>query len=79
MDIEVWTVTHIISDNRILPKGYGIAEYDFLIPSETKPPYTITAILKYWPFPQALVDSLLSPGEMKVDIVELAKVSETVK
>ncbi len=72
--IAVWDVTHIISDNRILPKGYGLAEFDVYLPEEAIGPFTLSATLNYWAFPQALVDYLLGEGVMKVDVVKMAEI-----
>lgn len=77
VDIEVWNVTHIISDNRILPKGYSVADFDFFIPEDSVGPYTLHADLNYWPFPQALVDELLGKGVLKVDVVRMDEVTAT--
>ncbi len=78
VDIAVWDVTHIISDNRILPKGYGLAEFDVYLPKETEGPFTLNATLNYWAFPQALVDYLLGEGAMKVDVVKMTEINMVV-
>jgi|GEM_PF-393954 len=78
VELEVWKVTHIISDNRILPGGYSIVEYNVPIPDNAAGPVTIHASLKYWPFSQSTVDELLGPGAMKVEVVDMAEDSQTV-
>ncbi len=78
VDIEVWKVTHIISDNRLLPRGYQIVDFAFDIPSKSKGPYSVIASLKYWPFSQALVDELLGEGKLEVDIVDMAEVQTVI-
>lgn len=75
VDIEVWDVTHVISDNRILPKGYSIADFDFVVPANSATPFTVSATLNYWVFPQALVDELLGKNKMKVEVVEMGRIS----
>lgn len=79
VDIEVWKVTHIISDNRILPGGYSVIEYDVAIPDQVTGPVELTATLKYWPFSQETVDELLGKGTMNVEIVDMATDTQTVE
>lgn len=78
VDLEVWNVTHLISDNRILPGGYSIVEYEVPIPQNIKGPVTLEATLKYWPFAQDTVDILLGKGALKVEIVEMATDTQSV-
>ncbi len=79
VDLDVWTVTHIISDNRILPNGYSIVDYDVPVPQNIQGPLKVEATLKYWPFNQHTVDLLLGAGTLPVEIVDMASVAETVK
>jgi hypothetical protein len=79
VELDVWTVTHIISDNRILPGGYSIVGYDVPIPRSTKGAITIEATLNYWPFSQDAVDTLLGEGAMQVEVVTMASDSRTVE
>ncbi len=69
VEVEVWRITHIMSDNRILPKGHAMVDYRFAIPETAQPPFRLSATLHYWPFSQAFADELLGPGEIDV-IVE---------
>ena len=78
VNLEVWTVTHIISDNRILPGGYSVVEYEVPVPADIAGHLTVEAVLKYWPFPQKIVDVLLGEGAMKVEIVEMANATQRV-
>lgn len=78
VDIDVWNVTHIISDNRLLPLGYSIEEFVFFIPQDSSPPFKVSAKLNYWPFSQALADELLGEGNIKVDIVVMAEILEII-
>lgn len=75
LDIEVWNATQILLDNRILPKGYDIREFSFLVPADAVGPLTLSAELNYWPFPQKLVDFLLGKGRLQVEITRMAEVS----
>jgi len=73
VDYAVWNVTHVISDNRILPNGVAHENFDFVLPEKLHLPLTVTATLNYWPMPQALVDELLGPGELPIEIVPIAE------
>ena len=73
------TFSGIISDNRILPGGYSIVEYDVPIPQNVNGIVTIEATLRYWPFPQKVVDELLREGNLKVEIVEMCKATQTIE
>lgn len=79
VDLEVWTITHIISDNRILPGGYDIRDFQFVVPQNAKGPLTVSAELRYWPFPQYLVDFLLGEGKINVDVVTIDEKSTKIK
>jgi hypothetical protein len=78
LDIEVWNATQILSDNRILPKGYDIREFSFLVPADAMGPITLSAELNYWPFPQKLVDFLLGKDKLQVKITQMAKAAQSV-
>lgn len=79
VDLDVWTVTHVISDNRILPNGYSVVDYDVPIPHNARGPLKVEATLKYWPFNQATVDLLLGKGAMEVEIVDIASVAQDIR
>lgn len=79
VDLEVWKVTHIISDTRILPGGHNEVEYEVPIPADARGPLKLEANLNYWPFSQAVVDLLLGPGTMPVEIVQISQDTETVE
>jgi hypothetical protein len=76
VDLAVWTVTRILSDNRILPGGYNVVDYDVPVPADVEGPLTVEAVLKYWPFPQRIVDELVGAGAIKVEIVEMANATQ---
>lgn len=78
LDIEVWNATQILSDNRILPKGYDIREFAFLVPLDAVGPLTVSAKLNYWPFSQKLVDYLLGKDQLQVEITQMASVTQSV-
>ena len=71
LDIEVWQVEKVLKDNRLLPGGFEELSYSFLVPPQAKLPLQISATMKYWNFPQKLVDELLGEGEITVDIVDI--------
>ncbi|MBS7662105.1 cytochrome c family protein [Pseudomonas lalucatii] len=75
LDIEVWKATQILSDNRILPKGYIVREFSFRVPADAVGPLTLHADLNYWPFSQKLADFLLGPNELQVEVTRMAQVS----
>jgi hypothetical protein len=78
LDIEVWNATQILSDNRLLPKGYDIREFTFQVPADAVGPLTLTAHLNYWPFSQKLADHLLGAGKMQVEITRITSVTQHV-
>ncbi|MCY1403913.1 hypothetical protein D9M71_191090 [compost metagenome] len=78
LDVEVWNAAQILSDNRILPKGYDIRDFAFLVPADAVGPLTLTADLNYWPFSQKLVDYLLGKGKLQVEITRMASVTQSV-
>lgn len=78
VDMDVWNVTQILSDNRILPKGYSLQEFSFLLPADTIGPVNISAELNYWPFSQKFVDFLLGENALKVEITRMTQVQQSV-
>ncbi len=78
VDINVWEVTRVLSDTRILPMGYAIVNYTFFLPPQVKGPITLKADLNYWPFPQKIVDELLGEGTLKVEIVRMTSVEKQI-
>lgn len=75
VDMNVWEVTHVISDTRIMPKGYSIIEFNFLLPEDAPSELTLQADLRYWPFPQSMVDELLGEDSFEVEVVTMASAS----
>ncbi|WKZ23230.1 MAG: multiheme c-type cytochrome [Candidatus Brocadiaceae baterium WH-1] len=76
--IFVWSATHIISDNRIPPKGQKDERFVCLIPETTKSPLKIKAVLRYRSAPQDVVDLLLGENTQKLPIVDMAEISSEV-
>ena len=72
VDLDVWLVDRILFDNRILPKGYQIVDYNFRVPEKVEGPLTIRADFNYWPFPQKIVDFLLGEGKLQVEVTQIA-------
>jgi hypothetical protein len=66
IDVEVWKATRILSDNRILPRGYADVRFEVPLPAGVGEKVTITADLKYHSFSQHLVDRLLGENAPKV-------------
>lgn len=73
--LHVWAATHIISDNRIPPKGQKEEHFVCLIPNDTKFPLKIKAILNYRSAPQDVVDALLGEKSMKLPIIDMTETS----
>ncbi|MBI2557467.1 MAG: cytochrome c family protein, partial [Planctomycetes bacterium] len=67
--------THIISDNRIPPKGQKEEHCVCLVPNDTKFPMKIKAVLHYRSAPQDVVDALLAEKSIKLPIIDMADVS----
>jgi hypothetical protein len=76
--IHVWSATHIISDNRIPPKGKKEEHFVCLVPDTTKSPLTIKTILRYRSAPQDIVDALLGEKSQKLPIVDMAEISNEI-
>lgn len=79
VEVEVWRVTHIMSDNRILPKGHAIVDYQVALPKAVKGPLTIDAQLKYWPFSQAFADELLGKGKLPVKVETITRIKHVME
>jgi hypothetical protein len=73
--LHVWSATHIISDNRIPPKGKKEEHFCCFLPNDVKPPLKIKAVLHYRSAPQDVVDALLGEKSMKLPIIDMAEVS----
>jgi len=76
--LHVWAATHIISDNRIPPKGQKEEQFACIIPIDAKSPLKITAVLNYRSAPQHVVDELLGDKTEKLPIIEMVEVSRDV-
>ncbi len=73
--LYVWSATHVISDNRIPPKGQKEEHFACLVPTGIKFPLKIKAILHYRSAPQDVVDALLVEKTIKLPIIDMAALS----
>ncbi|GAB63787.1 MAG: cytochrome c554 family protein [Candidatus Jettenia sp.] len=72
--LHVWTATHIISDNRIPPKGQKEEHFVCLIPGDAKSPLKVKAVLHYRSAPQDIVDTLLGEKSIKLPVIDMAEI-----
>ncbi|HHT9160068.1 MAG TPA: multiheme c-type cytochrome, partial [Candidatus Brocadiaceae bacterium] len=72
--LHVWSATHIISDNRIPPKGQKEEHFVCLVPTDAKSPLKTKAVLHYRSAPQDVVDALLGEKSIKLPIIDMAEV-----
>lgn len=79
VDLEVWNVTHVISDNRILPKGFAKEHYTIPVPNDAAFPLSLDIKLNYWPFSQALVDRILGDKSIPVEVVEMDQIQAEIE
>lgn len=78
VDTEIWLVTRVLADTRVLPNGYDIRTFHFPVPLKAEGPFKLEAKLNYWPFSQALADQLLGAGKMPTEIVTIASADTNV-
>ena len=78
IDLELWKATRIVSDTRLLPKGSADLVYRFQVPVDAKGPFTVTADLNYWSFPQYLVDILLGDQASVSPVIKMVSVEKKV-
>ena len=78
VDTEIWLVTSVLADTRVLPNGYDIRTFHFPVPLKAEGPFKLEAKLNYWPFSQALADQLLGAGKMPTEIVTIASADTNV-
>lgn len=76
--IHVWEATHIISDNRVPPKGKKEEQFALLIPDDIKPPLKIKAVLNYRSAPQYIVNSLLGAKVIKLPIINMTELTKEI-
>ena len=77
--LHVWKATHIISDNRIPPKGQKEERFVCLIPADAKSPIKIKTVLHYRSAPQDVADSLLKEKSVKLPIIDMVEIMNEVK
>jgi hypothetical protein len=78
IDLELWKATRMVTDTRLLPKGYADLAYRFTVPADAEGPFTVTADLNYWSFPQYLVDKLLGDQAPRSPVIKMASAEKTV-
>jgi hypothetical protein len=78
VEVEVWRITHIMSDNRILPKGHELVDYHIQIPNDIKGPVSISADVNYWPFSQAFADELLGKNALAVKVETITSLNANI-
>jgi hypothetical protein len=79
VDLNVWEADRILSDTRILPKGFVEVEYVFNVPADAKGKLAIVADLKYMSFPQKMLDELFGKDKLKSEIVLMVSTRKEVK
>jgi hypothetical protein len=73
--LHVWAATHVISDNRVPPKGKKEEKFVCLLSDDMKSPLKIKAILNYRSAPQDVVNALLGEKAIKLPIINMAELS----
>ena len=79
MDLNVWEADRILSDTRILPKGFAEVEYAFAVPADATGKLTIIADLNYMSFPQYVLDDLFGKDVMKSEIIRMGSLRKEVQ
>ncbi len=77
--VNVAKADHVLSDNRIPPKGSRTEQYSFLVPLTGILGYTIEATLKYRSASQSLIDDLFGEETFDLPIIEMASAEAAVK
>ena len=77
--VNVVKADHIISDNRIPPKGSATEQFSFLVPITGILGYTIEATLNYRSAPQSLIDELFGDETFELPIIEMTSATADVK
>ena len=78
VEFAVWEADRVLSDTRILPMGYSDARFDFEIPMGAEGPFTVTAELNYWGFPQSILDKIVGENKIESQIAKMASISEEI-
>ena len=79
VDLNVWEADRILSDTRILPKGFAEVEYAFAVPADATGKLTIIADLNYMSFPQYVLDDLFGKDVMKSEIIRMGSLRKEVQ
>lgn len=73
---KVWEAEKILFDNRIPPGETAEEVFEFVLPSNSRPPYTIKARLLYRSAPQYLVNKLME-DKPEVPVIEMTSTQAT--
>jgi len=76
---NVAKATHVLSDNRIPPKGSRTEQFSFIVPLTGILGYTIEAALRYRSASQSLIDDLFGDETFEVPIIEMVSAEAAVK
>jgi len=68
---KVWEADRVLSDTRLLPKGWAVVDFTFPVPPGVRGPLQFDVDLNYASFPQAVLDELLGPGTLEGRIVKM--------
>jgi hypothetical protein len=77
--VNVAKADHILSDNRIPPKGSATEQFSFLVPLTGILGYSIEATLNYRSAPQSLIDDLFGDETFELPIIEMTSATAEVK
>ena len=77
--VNVAKADHILSDNRIPPKGSTTEQFSFLVPITGILGYTIEARLNYRSAPQSFIDDLFGDETFELPIIEMTSAVAEVK
>ena len=77
--VNVVKADHILSDNRIPPKGSATEQFSFLVPITGILGYTIEAKLNYRSAPQSLINDLFGDETFDLPIIEMTSATAEVK
>ena len=79
VDLNIWEADRILSDTRILPKGFADVEYVVQVPRCYKGTLTLVANLNYMSFPQYILDELFVNEKVQSEIVLMGSIQHVVK
>ena len=74
--LRLWMADRLLTDNRILPKGFDETSYTFKMPKNAKGPLKVTVKLRYQSFAQEVDNFVLGEGAPTIPAVDM-EVAET--